>query len=364
MKSIYTENLENRLLKYSLAAGAVLFGAKVGNAQVIYTNPADQINVSEFSIDFNGDGTIDLDVKAYPGPHGSVARSDIDIATGKVQGYNRSLYHLGSALNSSISIGPSKNFSGTFQNLVYSSYGQWPGKNQKFLGVKFTISGQTHYGWVRLSCSSTAPYKLTVYDYAYQATANTAISSGALPVELTTFTANNLGDKVELKWNTATEVNNYGFNIERKPQAGEWTKIGFIKGNGNSNSPKNYSFVDESPVSGKVEYRLKQIDNDGKYEYSKIVEISSEPTQFSLAQNYPNPFNPTTTIQYAIPSAEHVTIKVYNEIGEEVRTLVDENKEAGQYKATFNGSGLASGIYYYRISAGNFIKVKKLMLLK
>ena len=113
-----------------------------------------------------------------------------------------------------------------------------------------------------------------------------------------------------------------------------------------------------------MEYRLKQIDNDGKYEYSNIIEMTTKPAQFSLAQNYPNPFNPTTTIQFAIPKEEHVTIKVYDELGNEVKTLVDENKASGQYNVQFNGSGLASGIYYYRISAGEYNEVKKLMLLK
>ena len=191
-----------------------------------------------------------------------------------------------------------------------------------------------------------------------------AAPNTVLPVELTTFSANNLGDKVELNWNTATEVNNYGFNVERKTENGEWTNIGFVKGSGNSNSPKNYSFIDGNPLSGKVEYRLKQIDNDGSFKYSSIVTVNSLPIQFNLAQNYPNPFNPTTTIQYAIPKAEHVTLKVYDELGNEVTTLVNENKVAGQYKVSFNGSNLASGIYYYRIAAGDFTEVKKLMLLK
>ena len=201
------------------------------------------------------------------------------------------------------------------------------------------------------------------------------ITSGALPVELTSFTASVGDNKVTLDWQTATEVNNYGFNVERSnpplpsglPLQGEdmgWVAIGFIKGSGNSNSPKNYSFVDDNPPSGTVEYRLKQIDNDGNFKYSRIVTVTSLPTKFELWQNYPNPFNPTTTIQYAIPKAEHVTLKVYDELGREVTTLVNENKEAGQYKVSFNGSNLASGIYYYRLSAGDFTEVKKLILLR
>ncbi len=137
-----------------------------------------------------------------------------------------------------------------------------------------------------------------------------------------------------------------------------------MKGSGNSNSPKNYSFVDDNPPSGTVEYRLKQIDNDGNFKYSQIVTVTSLPTKLELWQNYPNPFNPTTTIQYAIPKAEHVTLKVYDELGKEVSTLVNENKEAGQYSVTFDGNGLASGIYLYSLRCGNFSQVKKLLLLK
>ena len=191
-----------------------------------------------------------------------------------------------------------------------------------------------------------------------------------LPVELSTFTAKILSNKVELQWQTATEVNNYGFEIQRTIQNSKlniqnWNDIGFVKGCGNSNSPKNYSFIDDNPPVGTVEYRLKQIDNDGSFKYSSTVEASfMKPDNFALAQNYPNPFNPTTTIQYTIPNAEHVTIKVYDELGREITTLVNENKEAGHYIVTFNGSSLASGIYYYRIVAGNFDEVKKLQLLK
>ena len=217
--------------------------------------------------------------------------------------------------------------------------------------------------------------------YPYLAWQNTGGSP--LPVELTTFTANNFSGKVELQWNTATEVNNYGFEIQRSAVSGQrsdggqspfinshssFSKIGFVKGAGNSNSPKNYSFIDDNPPSGTVEYRLKQIDNNGGFKYSQILTVSSLPTKFELSQNYPNPFNPTTTIQYALPKAEHVTLKVYDELGQEVSTLVNEQQQAGNYSVQLTlrsfSEGGASGVYYYRISAGDFTEVKKLMLLK
>jgi hypothetical protein len=196
------------------------------------------------------------------------------------------------------------------------------------------------------------------------------ISTPPLPVELTTFTSNNLGDKVELQWQTATEVNNYGFDIERSQKTEissqnlRWEKIGFVKGSGNSNSPKNYSYVDESPLSGNVQYRLKQIDNDGAFKYSSIVTVNSLPTRFSLEQNYPNPFNPSTTIKFGLPSDTKVTLEVYNTIGQKVATLVNEEMTAGYHQVEFNASNLASGIYFFRMQTNGFVSIKKLLLLK
>ncbi|HAB54019.1 MAG TPA: hypothetical protein DCE80_17880 [Ignavibacteriales bacterium] len=216
-----------------------------------------------------------------------------------------------------------------------------------------------------------------------------------LPVVLTTFTASFAGSNVVLNWQTATEVNNYGFEVERtsprpSPYQGEggkhgrgWEKIGFVQGHGNSNSPKQYSFTDSNPPGGKIQYRLKQIDSDGKYEYSKVADVNIDvPTQFALEQNYPNPFNPTTKIKYSVPSFTlrqaqsdiHVTLKVYDVLGREVATLVDEEKRPGLYEVEWNGSdkpsgvsskgGYASGVYFYKIQVGNCTAVRKMLLLR
>ena len=192
-----------------------------------------------------------------------------------------------------------------------------------------------------------------------------------LPVELTTFTANNIGDKVDLKWNTSTEVNNYGFEVQRtiknsKLKIQNFEKIGFVKGSGNSNSPKNYSFKDDNPPSGNIEYRLKQIDNNGNFKYSQIATLNSLPTKFELWQNYPNPFNPTTTINYDLPQQSKVVLKVYDILGQEVATLVNKEEQAGVYTVQFspNNYRLASGVYIYRLTAGSFSETKKMNLLK
>jgi len=161
-----------------------------------------------------------------------------------------------------------------------------------------------------------------------------------------------------------------GFEIERASSltthSQEWERIGFIEGHGNSNSPKDYSFTDKSVTSGKYFYRLKQIDSDGKYEYSKVVEVTIEnkPSNFELAQNYPNPFNPSTTIQFQIPKSSFVNLKVYDILGKEVATLVNEEKPLGTYEVTWYAEHVPSGVYFYRIQAGNFVETKKLVLLK
>jgi len=168
-----------------------------------------------------------------------------------------------------------------------------------------------------------------------------------------------------LEWVTETEVNNYGFDIERSVGIGVWSKIGFVNGYGNSNSPKQYLFTDEKLIGGsKFVYRLKQIDTDGQYEYSEEIEVEILPTEFALYQNYPNPFNPSTVIEYEVPENSFVSLKVFDLLGKELVTLVNEEKSAGSYNVKFNAGQLASGFYIYKIDAGNFTSTKKMLLLK
>ena len=187
-----------------------------------------------------------------------------------------------------------------------------------------------------------------------------------LPVELTTFSASIFGSRVKLYWTTATEVDNYGFEVQRKELKNiVWENIGFIQGHGNSNSPKSYSFTDANAPAGNVGYRLKQIDFDGRFDYSDIVDVSvGKPTLFSVNQNYPNPFNPTTEISYSLPKVSNVTLKVYNTLGQVVATLVNERQEAGRHIVEFNGTKLSSGIYFYSIRTEENVSVKKMILLR
>lgn len=193
-----------------------------------------------------------------------------------------------------------------------------------------------------------------------------SIGNGALPIELSFFTGALNGNIIQLRWKTETEINNYGFEIERSDENSDWAVINFVKGYGNTNSPKSYSYNDVNVgQSGIYYYRLKQIDNDGSYEYSDIVTVGvGTPDQYNLSQNYPNPFNPETKINFSIPVKQFVSLKVYNALGELVKELVSEFKEAGNYSVTFDGSDLSSGIYIYRLETQKFVMNKKMTLLK
>lgn len=191
-------------------------------------------------------------------------------------------------------------------------------------------------------------------------------SAGTLPVELVSFTANTNGDVVVINWTTATEVNNYGFEIQRTLSGSEvWETLGFVTGHGNSNSPNDYSFVDATDLSGAVSYRLKQLDTDGSFQYSSVIEVSTTLSkEFVLEQNYPNPFNPTTVISYSIPTASHVSVMVYDVLGNLISTLVNRNQEASNYSISFDASNLSNGVYFYKIQAGSYSAIKKMILLK
>ncbi len=190
-----------------------------------------------------------------------------------------------------------------------------------------------------------------------------------IPVELTAFTASAIGSSVELRWQTATEKNNLGFEVQRK-LGNEFVTIGHVRGNGTTTHSQLYSYKDKDLAAGNYMYRLKQVDYNGAFEYSKIVEIEiATPKTFSLEQNYPNPFNPTTKINFNLAVDSKVMLKVFNLLGEEVRTLIYGNLSAGSHKIDFNAANLNNGIYIYKLEAvgidgSTFTDVKKMTLIK
>jgi hypothetical protein len=216
----------------------------------------------------------------------------------------------------------------------------------------------------------------------YDVYASKIFSSGVLPVELVSFNAHPNGSAVELAWKTATEKNNYGFEIERHVLLGSglesgsqatsikaqnWARVGFVAGTGASSSPKEYSFADKNLVSGWYAYRIKQIDKNGSFKYTQSaeVEVGLAPKVFTMNQNFPNPFNPSTTLEFTFEQNGNATVKIYNMLGQEVATVFDEVAEAGKtYQARFNASRLTSGVYMSVLESGGKRLFRKMLLVK
>ena len=264
---------------------------------------------------------------------------------------------------------------GSYNSALYYSYSTDAGVTWS-QNEKLSDSFNPHVGWPQqdkmgdyfhmvsdsngasLAWAATFNNEQDVY-YSY-------IAPTIVPVELVSFSSSVEGNIVNLSWLTATELNNRGFEIERGSNETDWRTIGFIEGKGTTSEPQQYSYKDKLTgiESTKLYYRLKQIDFDGSFEYSNTIEVEIAPSVFSLSQNYPNPFNPNTTIKYSIPLSSNVVIKVFNVLGDEVTTLVDEQKQAGTYELTFNAKNLSSGVYFYQLKAGDFIETKKMLLMK
>ena len=232
------------------------------------------------------------------------------------------------------------------------------------------IDGQPEPTWPSDVIGIGSQYDNSVpYDGGYQIFpryyATDFLPAGTLvPVELTSFSANVSDGNVILNWTTATELNNSGFEVERKA-GGEFQTIAFVLGNGTTTEQHNYSYADNNLNSGSYTYRLKQVDYDGTFAYSNEVNVEiTTPVKFELSQNYPNPFNPTTKINFSIPQNSEVTLTVFNVLGQKVKTLVQGFMEAGKHTINFDASGFNSGIYLYKLEAGNFSEVRKMTLLK
>lgn len=192
-----------------------------------------------------------------------------------------------------------------------------------------------------------------------------AMNNSFLPVNLASFVSSVNGNNIELKWSTESELNNSGFDIERKENS-DWKNIAFINGNGTTNNTSSYSFTDRNLQSGSYQYRLKQIDFNGNYEYHYLTnEVNvGAADKFTLEQNYPNPFNPSTTINYSLSKDGFVSLTVYDMLGREMKSLVKEFKTAGYYSVDFNASTLTSGMYFYKLNANGFTYIRKMTLIK
>ncbi len=236
-------------------------------------------------------------------------------------------------------------------------------------------TGVVSYNDLGRTPNTTYTYRVQAYNLlGVSPYSNVVTATTIIPVELTSFAANVSDKEISVMWSTATELNNRGFELERKLD-GIWEKVTFIEGRGTTTEKSDYSYSDKfkyDGFQGTVQYRLKQIDFDGTSTYSKAisVEVDFTPKEYTLYQNYPNPFNPSTTIKFALPFDSNVRITVYNLLGEQVEVIFDQVKEVGYHNVSWNASNLASGVYIYTIDAKsvdglkNFNSVKKMMLVK
>lgn len=211
------------------------------------------------------------------------------------------------------------------------------------------------------------PYFLKNVQLAYGTLATLTVVTNSVPVELVNFTAEAVGNIVQLNWVTATETNNLGFEIQRSIGEFEFQTVAFIQGSGTSTEVQNYSYSDHvsQEFNSVIQYRLKQVDYNGTFDYSNIINVEVRgPEVFVLKQNYPNPFNPSTNIEFNIPKDEFVNLVVYDLMGEEVVVLESGFKKAGSHEYNFNASKLPSGVYFYTLNAGEYTSTMKMMLVK
>lgn len=186
-----------------------------------------------------------------------------------------------------------------------------------------------------------------------------------VPVELTSFNSSVSSNNVILQWQTETETNNQGFEIQRKAKNSEYEVLGFVSGAGTTTEPRTYFFTDYKISNGQYTYRLKQIDYNGTFSYSDEIVVEVDvPAEYALEQNYPNPFNPSTNINFSLAESGVVKMAVYNLLGQKVAVILDEFREAGQHSVTFNASELPSGAYFYTIETPLFKQTKKMLLSK
>jgi hypothetical protein len=252
----------------------------------------------------------------------------------------------------------------TFENFKVSESSFTP-TSSIFFGDYTNISaweGEIYPFWMRLHNGELSVWTTIITD------------STVIPVELTNFTADAKNGKVILNWETSSETNNQGFEVQRTylnsslikgKDKKDWITIGFVTGHGTTTEKHNYTFLDNSVMTGIYQYRLKQMDFDGTFEFSNEIEVNVIALDdFVLFQNYPNPFNPLTTLSYQLPEAGYVTLKVYDMLGNELETLVNAVKPAGVHEVNFNSGNLSSGLYLYKMNSGNFEKTRKMLLVK
>ncbi|MEM1270735.1 MAG: T9SS type A sorting domain-containing protein [Bacteroidota bacterium] len=380
-----------RLAAYSAAAGLSLAATRA-DAQIIYADvdPDVTVDQSEFSIDFDGDGTDDLTlrhrkrVEDFGTPSSSMPYTYL---TADVRGNASFLGTPGitggsiSALNSGASISAGQTFYpdgvlAQYDGVVLVTYGLWGGRNNRYLGVRFTAGtvtkqATTHYAWVRLDVANQGnDYRITVKDYAYESTPDAPIQAGAtppLPVELTDFDVAVRDQNAQLTWATLSETDNAGFEVQaRRQNERNFRTMGFVGGAGTTTETRAYTFEIGDLIPGRYQFRLRQIDFDGSFAFSDAVEAAvSVPGTHFLGSAYPNPFNPTAQFELAVPTAQTARVTLHDAQGREVQELFAGSLAANATQTIrIDATGLPSGLYLYRATGDRFTDSRTIVLAK
>jgi len=373
--------IEKRLAAYATAAGVALAVAPAAGAQVIYTDVEPDVCLSGFSthfIDLDNDGVDDFRIAhGYSfAPFGGACHTftcygDIEGNYGDNRFMAFETGRFAQDLSSGATISSLQNFenpSNTYYALFSFGVGPWHGGNNAFVGLKFVAdragAATTHYGWVRIS-SSDDVLSICIHDFAYESTPDAPIGGGAVPVELVSFYAQVSGDNVALNWETSSETNNAGFEVQMW-EGEDWQALGFVEGHGTTTEAQTYSYAAIGMDVGTHTFRLRQIDFDGAFEYSPEVEATIEVVgTHQLSNAYPNPFNPTSQFTVAVSTTQQVKAELFNTLGQRVAILFDGRVEANQTQyVTIDGAGLASGMYVVRVSGKRFRDNLNVTLMK
>ena len=385
--------LEKRLMAYSLVAGAVLaHGTARADVQksspgVLLSNDNDFFNVM-----FGGDTKfrIVLDkVLTFVGYTAyTTNKVGIYCLTTSAQFSDSGSY--ARALNVSVTVDSNGNFTGPGSDMNMAFFygtsafpiittGQFLGTTGKYLGLRFKIGGNIHYGWVQVDVDNYAD-QVTINELAYEDIAGVGILTGSdvsLPVQSGPLSARSVPEGVTLNWFTSSETGHLGFVVERRladASDESWEKIASyemlesLRGAGNRSGRTDYSFTDRNAEPGTLYvYRITDVDIHGRTGKTQEIQIRFEtilPEKLTLCQNFPNPFNPETSIRFTLPEKQRIRLTVYNMEGQIIERLVDGEREAGEHQILWNGSGQAAGMYFFELLAGGERLVKKMQLIK
>jgi hypothetical protein len=252
--------------------------------------------------------------------------------------------------------------------------GLWTDTSDKYLGLKLVKGNDAYYGWVRLSVNfpfSGSVSSFTVKDYAYNNTPNMPILAGekttVLAVTLFDFKAASKNNGIELTWSTGSEVNCKGFEIEKSTDGKTFFALGFVNGKGNSSPINQYSFTDADLKNEHNFYRLKQVDINGNFSYSKVIQINySNSSTLTIA---PNPLSGSTTISFDLPQSQKVSLQIFDIEGRLIKVLADAQMQAGAHQFVWNaknekGITVQAGIYFLRMRTEDYAETRKLVVVK